>query len=169
MEELCFLSIYLALKAIQPTCFYPIYPNSYQNYFKSRRRLKKKPKRKLKILRSVLSAGKNLKKSVNYKGISSSVRGDFMGLFREEGYEIGNVTSLTVSTVATNIPFNGTFHLHNAGTGVIYMGISSTLGSATGSWILATSEKMGPINISSANTYFLGSAAQILNFFQYIY
>ncbi len=89
-------------------------------------------------------------------------------LFREEGYKMGNVTSMAVSTVATTFPYNGTFHLHNAGTGVIYMGDTSTLGSGTGSWILATSEKLGPVNLNTGS-YFLASAAQILNFFQYIY
>jgi hypothetical protein len=89
-------------------------------------------------------------------------------IVREGGYKIGNVTSMTVSTVATTFPYNGTFQLHNIGTGVIYMGIASTLGSGTGSWDIGAGEKEGPYYLTTGS-WFLASAAQPLKFFQYIY
>jgi len=89
-------------------------------------------------------------------------------IFREGGYKFGTVTSMTVSTVATTFPYNGTFQLHNAGTGTVYMGIASTLGSGTGSWDIGAGEKIGPLHLTTGN-WFLASAAQPLKFFQYIY
>ena len=89
-------------------------------------------------------------------------------IVREGGYVIGNVSSITVSTVATSFPYNGTFHLHNAGSGIIYMGNDSTIGAATGSWNLTTGEKSGPFALTTG-TYFIASAAQTLKYFQYIY
>lgn len=89
-------------------------------------------------------------------------------LIREEGYKIGNVTSMTVSTVATTFPYNGTFHLHNVGSGIIYMGNESTLGSATGSWNIDVGEKTGPFYLTTG-IYFIATAAQTLKYMQYIY
>jgi hypothetical protein len=89
-------------------------------------------------------------------------------IFREGGYKFGTVTSMTVSTVATTFPYNGTFQLHNAGTGTVYMGIASTLGSGTGSWDIGAGEKIGPLHLTTGN-WFLASAARTLKFFQYIY
>jgi hypothetical protein len=89
-------------------------------------------------------------------------------IFREGGYKFGTVTSMTVSTVATTFPYNGAFQLHNAGTGTVYMGIASTLGSGTGSWDIGAGEKIGPLHLTTGN-WFLASAAQPLKFFQYLY
>jgi len=88
-------------------------------------------------------------------------------IFKEDGYSFNTVTSMTVSTVATTFPYNGTFHLHNAGTGTIYMGIASTLGSGTGSWDIGTGEKMGPLHLTTG-IWFIASAAQTMKYLQVI-
>jgi len=87
---------------------------------------------------------------------------------REGGYKINNITSLTVSTVVTSFPYNGTFHLHNTGSGTIYMGQASTIGAATGTWNIDAGEKTGPLYLTTG-TYFIASAANILKYFQYSY
>jgi hypothetical protein len=89
-------------------------------------------------------------------------------LFREDGYKFGNISSMTVSTVVTSFPANGVFHLHNAGTGTIYMGQATTIGASTGTWNLGAGEKEGPYSLTTG-TYFIASAAQTLKFFEYIY
>jgi hypothetical protein len=89
-------------------------------------------------------------------------------LYQEDGYKIGTVTSMTVSTVATTFPYNGTFQLHNTGSGTIYMGIASTLGASTGSWNIGAGEKEGPYYLTTG-TWLLASAANVLKYFQYIY
>jgi hypothetical protein len=86
-------------------------------------------------------------------------------LIKEDGYSFNLVSSMTVSTVATTFPYNGTFHIHNAGTGLIYMGLSSALTSGTGSWDIGTGEKIGPLHLTTG-TWFLASAAQPLKYLQ---
>jgi len=89
-------------------------------------------------------------------------------LVREEGYKIGNISSITVSTVATAFPYNGTFQLHNTGSGTIYMGQSTSIGAATSTWNIGAGEKEGPYYLTT-DTYLIASAAQILKYFQYIF
>jgi hypothetical protein len=89
-------------------------------------------------------------------------------IIREGGYKIGTVTSLTVSTVATTFPYNGTFQLNNVGTGIIYMGLNSSIGPSTGTWDIGAGEKEGPYYLTTGH-WFIASAAQTLKFFQYIY
>jgi hypothetical protein len=89
-------------------------------------------------------------------------------IMREGGYKIGNISSFTVSTVAVAFADNGTYHLHNTGSGTIYMGVLSTIGPATASWNIDAGEKTGPFYLTPA-TYFIASAANTLKYFQYLY
>jgi hypothetical protein len=89
-------------------------------------------------------------------------------IVREGGYKYGNISSMTVSTVATTFSYNGTFDLHNVGSSTIYMGNASTLGSGTGSWNIDAGEKVGPLYLTTGS-WFLASSANQLKFAQYIY
>jgi len=89
-------------------------------------------------------------------------------LTRECGYKMGNISSLTVSTVVTSFPYNGTFGLHNTGSGTIYMGNSTGIGASTSSWNIDAGEKTWPVYLTTG-TYFIASAANTLKYFQYMY